>query len=144
MKKCWYQQNSKNMSRDSYTVLSFIIAGYVWQILVMWGSPPPIHPKKPVLNRVNIFPFFWSNKKLRISFRFCNHNFVPSASCLSDIGWVILAAVRYQNDKIPWERGCCHPYWPRWSVIKKGIPNGQFLFIACVMTISCLNILDIL
>ena len=143
MKKCWYQQNSKNMSRDSYTVLSFIIAGYVWQIFVTWGFPLP-HPKKPILNRVNSFPFFWSNKKLRKSFRFSHHNIVPSASCLSDIGWIIFAAVRYQNDKIPWERGCCHPYRPRWSVIKKGIPNSQFLSIACVINISCLNVLDIL
>ena len=66
-KKCWCQQNPRGTSRDSYsfwnffrqgvTVPSFIIVGYVWQILERGGlfALPP-HPwlarKKSILNRV--------------------------------------------------------------------------------------------
>ena len=59
MKKCWCQQNSRVASRDSYifsivlgwgiTVPSFIIAGYVWQIVGRGGGflvPPPM-PEQP-------------------------------------------------------------------------------------------------
>ena len=69
MKKCWCQQNSIGVSRDSYsfliflrscmTVPSFIIVGYVWQILRTGAFCPPLPvypwaaPKKPILNRVN-------------------------------------------------------------------------------------------
>ena len=48
VKKCWRQQNSRGVSRDSYifciffrkgiTVLSFILVGYVWQILRSSGK----------------------------------------------------------------------------------------------------------
>ena len=65
VKKCWCQQNSEGVSRDSYffwifsrqgiTVPSFIIVGYVSQILA--PSPPPPHPwvapKMHILNSVN-------------------------------------------------------------------------------------------
>ena len=67
MKKCWCQQNSEGVSRDSYivwifsrwgiTVPSFIMVGYVSQILGKRGlfAPPPTHPwaapKMPILNR---------------------------------------------------------------------------------------------
>ena len=66
MKKCWCQQNSRVASRDSYifsivlgwgiTVPSFIIAGYVWQIVGRGGGflvPPHAWaaPKKSILNR---------------------------------------------------------------------------------------------
>ena len=55
IKKCWYQQNSRGLSRDSYsfwiffrqgiTVPSLIIVGYACQILErgMPRPPPPIH-----------------------------------------------------------------------------------------------------
>ena len=59
MKKCWCQQNSKGVSRDSYifwvffsqgiTVPSFMIVGYVWQISGRWGlfgSPIREQPRK--------------------------------------------------------------------------------------------------
>ena len=55
VKKCWCQQKSEGMSRDSYifwiffrsgiTVPSFILVGYVWQILgrgAFLPPPPPI------------------------------------------------------------------------------------------------------
>ena len=69
IKKCWYQQNSRGLSRDSYsfwiffrqgiTVPSLIIVGYACQILERGAPPPPppypwAAPKKPILNRVNI------------------------------------------------------------------------------------------
>ena len=53
LKKCWCQQNSRSVSRDSHnfwiflrlgiTVPSFIILGYVWQILGR-GTFLPIQP----------------------------------------------------------------------------------------------------
>ena len=66
VKKCWCQQNPKNVSRDLYsfwvflrkgiTVPNFIIVGYLWQILGRGPKRPP-HPwaalKKSILNRVN-------------------------------------------------------------------------------------------
>ena len=70
VRKCWYQQNSRGVSRDSYifwiflglciTVPRFITVGYVWQILGRGAIFPllPPHPwaalKKPILNRVKI------------------------------------------------------------------------------------------
>ena len=72
VKKCWCQHNSTGVSRDLYivwiffdqgrTVPSFIFVGYVWQILGrsggvwVWPSTHPwAAPKKPILNRANIF-----------------------------------------------------------------------------------------
>ena len=65
VKKCWCQQNSECVSRDSYifriffrqgiTVPIFIIVGYLWQILGREGlfAPHPwAAPKMPILNRV--------------------------------------------------------------------------------------------
>ena len=56
MKKCWCQQNSRDVSSDLYifwvfprygiTAPSFIIVGYMWQILGRGAKkipPPPIH-----------------------------------------------------------------------------------------------------
>ena len=55
VKKCWCQQNSRDVSRDLYifwiflrsgiTLPSVIIVGYVWEILERRGSkkPPPPH-----------------------------------------------------------------------------------------------------
>ena len=71
-KKCWCQQNSRSVSRDSFifwvvlrkgiTVPSFMIAGYVWQILgrgVFSPHPPPLYlwaaPKRPILNSINSY-----------------------------------------------------------------------------------------
>ena len=68
LKKCWYQQNSRGVSRDSYifwiffgqgiTVPSFIIVWYLWQILGREGLFASPHPwavlKKPILNRVKL------------------------------------------------------------------------------------------
>ena len=63
VKNCWYQRNSRGVSRDSYilwiffrysiSVPSFIIVGYVWQILrrgALFGplsvsSPKKTHPE---------------------------------------------------------------------------------------------------
>ena len=60
MKKCWCQQNSEGVSRDSYTfwifsrqritVLSFVIVGYVSQIFGRGGLFGA--PKMSILNRV--------------------------------------------------------------------------------------------
>ena len=64
MKKCWFQQKSRSVSRDLYKVFgpslgnlklqSFIIVGFVWQILdggggvllaVSVSSPKKAHPE---------------------------------------------------------------------------------------------------
>ena len=78
VKKCWCQPNWRGVSRGScifwifhryrITVPSFIIAGYVWQILgrrYLFAPYTPYRwadPKKPILNRVKaiyiIFIFF--------------------------------------------------------------------------------------
>ena len=68
VKKCWYQKNSRGVSRDSYNFLTFfklgitvpgsIIVGYVWQILwrrAFLASHPWTDPKKPILNWVKKF-----------------------------------------------------------------------------------------
>ena len=69
VKKCWCQQNSQGVSRDSYvfwiflrqgiTVPKFSIVGYVWQILGRGAFLPTPRPwvalKKPILNRVKDF-----------------------------------------------------------------------------------------
>ena len=67
VKKCWCQQKSGGVSRDSYnfliffregiTVPSFIILRYLWQILgrgPFWPPHPWAAPKMPILNRVKI------------------------------------------------------------------------------------------
>ena len=71
MKKCWCQQNSRSVSRDSHnfwiflrlgiTVPSFIIAGYVWQILGRgtFLSPPIREQPQETL--------FWIDLKLILS-----------------------------------------------------------------------------
>ena len=58
VKKCWCQHNSRGLSRDLYifwilfgwgiTVPSFIVVGYVWQVLGRGGLNPPIReqPRK--------------------------------------------------------------------------------------------------
>ena len=75
MKNCRYQRNSRGASRDSYilriffrysiSVPSFIIVGYVWQILrrgALFGPLPHLRaaPKNPFLNRVK-FDFSYLN-----------------------------------------------------------------------------------
>ena len=67
-KKCWCQQNARGVPCDSYifwsffglgiTVPSFIIVGYMWQIL---GREPFLsrtsmsRPKRLIMNRVKMF-----------------------------------------------------------------------------------------
>ena len=82
VKKCWCQQNSRDVSHDSYifwiffrygiTVPSFTIAGYAWQILEkggLFGTPHPwAAPKKPILNRVI------AKMKNRLSIKLCQKN----------------------------------------------------------------------
>ena len=65
VKKCWCQQNSRAVSRDLYVfwifftsgiaVSSFIIVGYVWQILGICPPPSVSTPKRSILNRVRNF-----------------------------------------------------------------------------------------
>ena len=66
LKKCWYQHNSRGVSRDLYifeifvgsgiTFPSFVIARYVWQILGRIAFLVSPHkwraPKRPILNSV--------------------------------------------------------------------------------------------
>ena len=62
MKKCWCQQNSRDVSRDLYIFWIFLCLGitvqrYVWHILGRGGNKKSPHPfaaqKKTILNRVN-------------------------------------------------------------------------------------------
>ena len=65
MKKSWSQKKSSGVSHDLYinwiffrwgiTVLSFVIVGYVWQILkrrAFLPLYPGAAPKRPILNRM--------------------------------------------------------------------------------------------
>ena len=100
-KKCWCQQSSMGVSHDSYifliffrqglTVPSFIIVGYVWQIL---GRGPFCSPhlwaalKKRILNRVKI-------TKLLVIFIFLNMAYLLLIKFLQK--QVVLISIQLEN-----------------------------------------------